>query len=307
MLKKARGKTIEEIEKDKSITKKEKERIKKLLELGIRPIEEKERTPEEQWNYNYNLLKGLIEAKGSYYELTEEIVKEEQKKLRESGLITKGVKIQVDGKQINLGQWVAVQKGKGVLKKAQGKTIEEIEKDESITEKEKERIKKLLELGIRPTEEKERTPEEQWNYTYNLLKGLIEAKGSYYGLTEEIVKKEQKKLRESGMISATGIKIQVDGKQIDLGQWVAVQKGKGVLKKARGKTIEEIEKDESITKKEKERIKKLLELGIRPIVSKIKNQDVGKATFDANTPSCIEASTIISDLVEEKQKNQQLQ
>ena len=109
-----------------------------------------------------------------------------------------GVKIQVDDEIIDLGRWVATQKNKGVLKNIQGRTREEIEEDKSIATKEKNRINALLDLGIKPAE---KTPEEEWQYKYDLLKGLIEAKGSYYGLTEDTVKKEQEKLRKNGGIT----------------------------------------------------------------------------------------------------------
>ena len=89
-----------------------------------------------------------------------------------------------------------------MLKNIQGRTREEIEEDKSITTKEKNRINALLDLGIKPAENKEKATEEEWQYKYDLLKGLIEAKGSYYGLTEDTVKKEQEKLRKSGGITS---------------------------------------------------------------------------------------------------------
>jgi len=88
-----------------------------------------------------------------------------------------------------------------VLKKIQGKTREEIENDETISPKEKEKIRKLLDLGIRPIEKKVRTLEEEWSFKYDLLKGLLEAERDYYGLKEEVVKKEQEKVRNSGGIT----------------------------------------------------------------------------------------------------------
>ena len=104
----------------------------------------------------------------------------------------------------------------------------------------------------------------------------------------------------------TGVKIQVDDEIIDLGKWVTRQKSKGVLKNIQGRTREEIEEDKSITTKEKNRINALLDLGIKPAENKekINGLNVGKATYDADTPTCIEASTIINDLVEEKHKKQ---
>ena len=54
-----------------------------------------------------------------------------------------------------------------------------------------------------------------------------------------------------------------------------------------------------------EQVKVLLEeYGISLEKKQTKTQDVGKATFDADTPTCIEASTIIYDLIEEKHKKQ---
>ena len=200
MLKNLQGKTREEIEKEDTLSIKDKEKIRKLLDLGIKPIEKKERTPDGEWSFKYGLLKGLLEAEGDYYGLKEEIVKKEQEKVRNSGGITKYdvVKIQVDGEIIDLGQWVASQKNQGVLKKIQGKNKDEIEEDDTLSTKEKERIYKLLDLGIKPTE---RNPEEEWNFKYDLLKGLLETEGDYYGLREEAVKKEQEKLKNSGVIS----------------------------------------------------------------------------------------------------------
>ena len=97
--------------------------------------------------------------------------------------------------------WVDKQKSRGVLNKVQGKTREQLEEHETIKEKEKKRIIALLDLGIRPSEKKERTPEEEWQYKYDLLKGLLEAKGDYYGLEWKQVKDEQEKLNKSGLIS----------------------------------------------------------------------------------------------------------
>ena len=175
------------------------------------------------WNRKYNLLKGLLEAKGSYYGLSEEVVKKEQEKVRETGGISfNGLKIA----NKDLGQWISDEKSRGALSKARGKTREEIENDESISVKDKERILKLWDLGIRPAKERTKTPDEIWDEKYNLLKGLLEAKGSYYGLSEEVVKKEQEKVRETGGISLKGLKIE----NKDLGQWISDEKKRESIK-----------------------------------------------------------------------------
>ena len=261
ILKKHRGKTLEEIKNDESIDLEEKRRIIALLELGITSSNEK--TPEEIWDEKYELLKGLKEAKGSYYNLSEEEVKKEQEIIREQGRITKSVKLQVkEGEQsISLGSWVSYQKSM-LLNKYRGQTSEEIKNDESIDKEEKRRVIALLELGIINAKERTQTPEEIWDEKYELLKGLKEAKGSYYNLNEEEVKREQEKIRKQGGITQS-LKIQVSEREktISLGVWVDTQK-QNILKKYRGKTLEEIKNDESIHREEKKRVIALLELGI---------------------------------------------
>ena len=74
-----------------------------------------------------------------------------------------------------------------------------------------------------------------------------------------------------------------------------------MLKNLQGRTREEIENDETISSKDKEKISKLLDLGIKPMTKKTNGLSIGKATFDADTQTCIEASTLIDELVEEKQ------
>lgn len=187
MLNKYKGKTIEEIKDEE-----EKRRIIALLEFGISYTDE--RTPEEIWDEQFALLKGLKEAKGSYYNLSEEQVRGEQEKLKKQGSISVRLKLQTkeDEKPLALGIWVNHQKQ--MLNRYRGEKIEEIKNNESIDKEEKRRIIALLEFGISYTDE--RTPKEIWNEQFELLKGLKEAEGSYYNLSEEQVRKEQEKIKK---------------------------------------------------------------------------------------------------------------
>ena len=230
------------------INKEEERRIKELLELGVSYTGEK--TPEEIWNENLELLKKLLETKGEYLGLSEEKVKKVQKQFEEKGFIPENLKLQIEGegKPKLIGRWLDVQRQ--LLNKYR-------ETPEKTNKEEERRVKELLELGVSYT----KTLEEIWNENLELLKKLLEAKGEYLGLSEERVKKVQKQFKEKGYISQS-IKLQIEGEENpnSIGRWLSTQRQ--LLNKYRGKTPKEIEKDKGINEEEKRRVLKLLELGV---------------------------------------------
>ena len=160
---------------------------------------------------------------------------------------------------------------------------------------------KLVEFGIGCTKERIKTPEKAWDEQFELLKGLKEAEGSYYDLSEEQVRKEQEKIMKKGSItSRLKLKIKEDEEPVPLGVWANNQKK--MLNKYRGKTIEEIREDGTIDEEEKRRVIKLLEFGIQPANKKITSQNIGKATYTASALQCDDVSNVIKELLKEKEK-----
>ena len=256
VLKKYGGKTRREIEEDKEIDGEEKRRVLELLELGVGC-----KTIEDIWDENLELLKGLLKAEGEYLGLTKEKVKKVKEQFEEKGSIMHSVKINVNGQEKKIGEWLHRQRVK-LLNKFRGKTQEAIKADKEIDDEEKRRVLELLELGVSCIEKREdKTPEDIWNEKLELLKGLLSAKGEYLGLTKEKVKKIQEQFREQGYISQ---KLQLKIGQSDtenIGGWLNQQRNR-LLNKFRGKTQEEIKADKEIDDEEKRRALELLELGV---------------------------------------------
>ena len=245
-----RGKTQEEIEKDEEINEEEKRRVLELLELGVSFTEDK--TPEEIWNEHLELLKGLLNAHGTYYELSEVKVNKLQKQFINQGYIPVGTKI--DGKSI--GGWL--NDNRKILNKYRMKTQDELKLDNRIDVEEKRRVLELLELGTSYTNSRQATqPEEIWNINLELLKGLLEANEEYLGLTIKEVENAKKIFKKNGYVPQD---LKIKGQFKNIGKWLDTQRQ--ILKKYRGKTQEEIENDESIDKEEKRRVLELLELGV---------------------------------------------
>ena len=259
LLKPYRGKTIEEIEQDETIDLRIKRKIRLLLDLGVKALEkDQDELSIENWDKKYELLKGLLEAKGEYLGLTADQVKAEQEKFRKTGGISKELKSPELKEFRQLGIWVGRQKD--LLKPYKGKTIEEIEQNDTIDAITKSRVKRLLELASDRKTRKEQLVE-QWDKKFELLKGLLEAKGEYLGLTADQVKAEQEKFEKTGRITHALKLLNVERAYRDLGAWV--DKQKELLKSYKEKTIEEIEQDDTIDAVTKRRLKILLELGMR--------------------------------------------
>ena len=298
-----RRKTIEEIKKDEGIDKEEKRRVLELLGLGVSFTEDKT----DIWNEKMEILKGLLDAKGEYLGLTEKEVKKVQKQFKEQGLVQTKLKLKLEGhtEPIAIGYWLADQRR--ILNKYRGKTQEEIEKNEGIDKEEKRRVLELIKLGVSFTEDK--NPEEIWNQKMEMLKGLIDAKGEYLGLTEIEVKKVQKQFREQGSIK-TSLKLKVEGQSepIPIGTWLDTQRQK--LNKYRGKTQEEIEKDETIKDEEKRRVLELLKLGVSLPKKRVKDLQQAKQSRDdakAKNDQAKELEEQVSEELKKRGKNHEEQ
>ena len=268
----------------------EKRRVLELLDLGVSYTEDK--LPKEIWNEKFELLKGLLEAKGEYLGLTAEEIKKVQKQFKENGFIPKSLKLKKDGKNVLIGNWLIIQRSK-ILNRYRGKTPEEIEDDEVIDEEEKRRVLELLNLGVSYIEDK--STEEMWNEKFELLKGLLEAEGEYFGLTAEKVKKVKKQFKEKGYILQS-LKLKKEGKDEQIGMWLCRQRE--MLNKYRGRTQEEIEKDEGIDEEEKRRVIALLKLGVRA-TKKVTSQSLGQAGFGSPVEECDKAQADLARRVEE--------
>ena len=225
-----------------------------LLELGVSCTEKREdKTPEDIWDENLELLKGLLKAEGEYLGLTKEKVKKVQEQFKEKGYIPYILNLKVGKFEKNIGQWLTDQRT--VLKKYGGKTRREIEEDKEIDGEEKRRVLELLELGVGC-----KTIEDIWDENLELLKGLLKAEGEYLGLTKEKVKKVKEQFEEKGSIMHS-VKINVNGQEKKIGEWLHRQRVK-LLNKFRGKTQEAIKADKEIDDEEKRRVLELLELGV---------------------------------------------
>ena len=154
--------TINEIISNTNMQKIEQERMIKLLDLGVKYTKKSI----DVWQKNFDALVKYINS-------AEEI----KKQFKLTGRVDTKVIVEIDGKKVKIGSWL--QNNKNVLmKKYQGKTKEEIQLDETIPIKDKEKMVKLLDLGVKYLDM--RTSDDKWEENYNLfveyLNSSIEAK-----------------------------------------------------------------------------------------------------------------------------------
>lgn len=231
LMKKYQSMTIEQIEKDENIPVEDKIKMKKLLSLGVAYLDVKEKSNDEQWDENYNLLKEYInksEQSKEHFKLT--------------GFLDRKL---IDDKNVEkLNKWVATQKTK-LLKKYININIEEIENNQQIPEIDKYRLKKLYEIGAFNTIKDRMDWEEKFNVLVEYINSSSEIKSDF---------------ERRGKIDGNTT-IQKDGKTINIGSWLITQKTE-IMKKYYGMTVEQIEQAEQIPQIEKDRMKKLLSIGV---------------------------------------------
>ena len=234
LMKKYHGMTIKQIEENENIPEEDKRKMKKLLDIGVSYTDIKEKSNEEQWDENYNLLKNYINKskdRKEYFETT--------------GFLDISEISEEDENIYKLSKWLGTQKAV-LLKKYKDLSIEEIENDRQIPEVDKYRLKKLYEIGAFYTGE-DRI--EKWNEKFELLE-------KYINSSEEIKSNFQKRGKVDGFAT-----IEKGGQTINIGNWLLDQKA-DLMKKYYGMTIEQIEEGENIPQIDKERMKKLLTLGV---------------------------------------------
>ena len=219
-------------------TSKEEERIKKFqIEDQIKELAEllrelDDNTYNNRWNINFNILKEYINS-------SEEV----REYFKRTGSIKATTKIEIDGKEEQIGNWLVYQK-QNLMKKYQGKTLDEIREDENIPGKDKKRMIALLELGVSYT-----TLSKKWQENFNILK-------EYINSSEEVREYFE---RTGGIKHST--KIKVDGEEVNIGSWLNIQR-QILMKKYQGKEIDEIREDENIPEEDKKKMIALLELGV---------------------------------------------
>ena len=269
--------TVEQIKKDENIPIEDKEKMIKLLELGVSYSQYEGNTYDGQWKQMFQLLEKYINSSA-------EIKKNFEKK----GRLDKFITVEEKGKIISIGTWLENQKY-FFIKKNQGKSInsiEEVEKSNNFSDKEKEKIIKLLKLGMN-LRVKEKSNDQIWEENYEALKNYINS-------DEEV----KQKIKDSGDIKSNLV-IKVHGETFNIGSWLQNQKQK-LLKKYDGMSIEQIEHDEKIPETDKYKMKKILELGVS--YPKIRGQQIGKATYDVNVENCDQTEITINNLKKGKNK-----
>ena len=140
-----------------------------------------------------------------YEQLVEYIMSSEKiaELIKEYGYINENkLNIDKDENLIKLIRWIQSQRV-GFMKKYQYKTVSEIEEDENISAKHKDRMIKLLQIGIRYSSSKL-----SWEESYKIL-------SEYINSSQEI----QKVFIENGGIKFRQ-KIEKDGITISIGKWL---------------------------------------------------------------------------------------
>ena len=111
-----------------------------------------------------------------------------------------------------------------------------------------------------------------------------------------------------GLLEANG-KLTIDRNNpetVKLKSWVADQRKK-LLRRYKGKTIEEIEQDEKIDAETKRRIRLLFEIGIKAPKPKT-SQEIGQATFTAGVEGqkeLDEAESALNEAVQEQKRQEE--
>ena len=277
LMKKYNGMTIEQIENNKNISNEEKEKLIKLLKIGVTypktreeiMLERKEKAEINRKNKELIKQNNSKEIKNKIKKKKEPIKKDDNEKweknykllikyinssedVKEHFLKTGNINlyagIEDNEKMVNIGSWLHAQK-QNLMKKYQGKTIEDIESNIDISENDKYRMKKLLQLGVSYPMIRETPYNNEWDKNLELLI-------KYINSSEEA----KKYFEETGRVSEK-VKVKKGDKSIYIGKWLNAQKKK-ILEKYKGITIEQIEEDKNIPQLDKYRLKKLLELGI---------------------------------------------
>ena len=268
----------------------EDERARKLASLGVSCTEEKDKESEMTWEEKFKLLKGLLEATGEYYGLTEDQVRKIQRQFEEKGFIPQSIQLKIEGqdKPVQIGMWLSDQRK--MLNK-----YRELILQNRIDEIEDERARNLARLGVSCTEEKDKENELTWEEKLELLKGLLEATGEYYGLTEEQVRKVQKQFNEKGYIPQKLI-LKIEGKDssIQIGSWLGTQRN--MLNKYR-----ELILQNKIDKIEDERARILASLGVSCTGEKGEKLKEAKRKRDQAEKQHAEA-VALEDMVEKELK-----
>lgn len=223
------GMTIEEIKQDKSIPSINKDRMMKLLTLGVKYSKK-----EIPWIKMFEQLQKLLNS--------DEKVR---KYFNEKGVIKQDTIVETNGIVFKLGKWFQTQKQK-LMRKHEGKTIEEIKQDRNISQLEKDKIIKLLELGV---SYKKTNHDREWEVKFNALEKYINSD-----------KQIEKNFKEKGKIKKN-TRIILNGKEVKIGKWLETQR-LVLMKKYYGKTLKEIEEDKTIPEQDKIKMVKLLTLGV---------------------------------------------
>ena len=279
---------------DEISNKREGDRVRKLVDLGVSWTDEKGIT----WEEKFDLLKGLLEAKGEYYGLTKAEVRKAQIQFEEKGYINKRLNLLIKGENIAIGEWLNKQR-KGL--KQYGHMPQSNIKDA----KERKKIEALLDLGVSYLEEKQnkedKTLKEIWNENLELLKGLLEATGEYYGLTEEKVRDVQRKFEEKGYINCRLILI-INGQRNSIGKWLDSQRQ--MLNRYR-EEIANNKTNEINNKEDRTRVETLVTLGVSCTEEKGEKLKEVKRKRDQAEEQNAEAKKLEADVEKELKKRGQ--
>lgn len=209
--------------------------------------------------------------------------KEIKEQFEEMGTIDTNAIIKKGNMIIKIGEWHSQLKT-GLLRRYEGMSREEIEKDPNIPERDRKRMIYLMDRGLVKDLDK------IWQDRFELL---VE----YINSSEEI----KKHFEEHGSIDRNAV-IEKGNKKVEIGKWLDPQKDK-LMKKYQGMSIEEIEESKDIPERDKYRMCKLLGIGVRYQTLRITGQKIGQATFGTEVDKCILAEKTIKDLENKMENN----